>query len=294
MNWDDLRYLLALDRRGSLAGAARELKVSKATASRRLAALEESVGARLVERTPSGLVLTDAGRQLLAAARGIESAVGSIEEKIVETADALPRGKVRITSPAWIAEQILIPALPELTARHDGLEVDFIGTNRFLNLAQREVDLAIRNVRPTQASLVARRIAELGGCAYASPVYLRRRGTPESPFAVAGHDLLVYENLGGIPGFEWMRDEDRGARVAFRANDAVALQSAAEAGLGLAAIPCFLGDASRSLRRVASLGFSRCDVLLVVHEQMRRLARIRVVSDFVVEVFNRERDRIAG
>lgn len=294
MNWDDLRFLLAVDRRASLAGAARELKVTKATASRRLAALEQSVGARLVERRPRGLVLTEAGREVAAAARDIESAIVSVEQRVASAADTRPCGTVRLTAPQWVAERLIIPALPELRSRHPELEVDLIGTNAVLNLAQREADVAIRNVRPSQASLTARRIGELGGCVYASAAYLETRGAPTSPASMAGHDVLVYESLEGIPGFEWMRDSRRGARVAFRANDAVALLSAAEAGLGLAALPCLLGDTAGSLRRVRALGFSRCQVLLVAHEQVRGIPRVRAVSEFVAALFVRQRDLIAG
>jgi molybdate transport repressor ModE-like protein len=294
VNWDDLRYLLAIQRRGTLAGAAQELKVTKATASRRLAALEESVGARLVERKPSGLVLTPAGLEYLETARQIEEAVTSVAGRVASSADARPSGLVRLTAPKWVAERLLIPALPELRSSYAELEVDLIGTNQILNLAQHEADLAIRNVRPTHRSLTARRIGELGGCVYASEAYLARRGHPASAEAVGGHDVLVYESLGGIPGFEWMRDPAHGARIAFRANDARALLSAATSGLGLAALPCMLGDVEDALRRVPTLGFSRCDILLVTHEQVRATARIRAVSEFVVGVFTRQRALIAG
>jgi DNA-binding transcriptional LysR family regulator len=294
MNWDDLRYLLAIQRRGTLAGAAQELKVTKATASRRLSALEESVGTRLVERRPTGLVLTPAGLDVVETARHVEGAIASVEERVASSADARPRGLVRLTAPQWVAERLLIPEFPELRLRHAELEVDLIGTNKILNLAQHEADLAIRNVRPTHRSLTARKIGELGGCAYASNAYLDNRGIPASSDAIAGHDVLVYEGLGGIPGFEWMRDADHGARIAFRANDAKALLSAATAGLGLAALPCMLGDLEPALRRVPTLGFSRCEVFLVTHEQVRRTARVRAVSDYVIGIFRRHRALIAG
>jgi molybdate transport repressor ModE-like protein len=294
VNWDDLRYLLAVHRKGTLARAAKELNVTKATASRRLAALEESVGARLVERKPGGLELTAAGLAVLEAAKGIEDAVGSVEDRVASATDTQPRGTVRLTAPPWLAESILIPALSELKARHAELDVDLIGTNEFLNLAQREADLAIRNVRPEHRSLVARKIALLGGCVYASPLYLERRGTPVSPDAIDGHDVLVYEGLDGFPGFEWLRHPSHGGRIAFRANDAQALLSAAAAGLGLTAAPCLLGDAEPLLARVTALGFSQCDVFLVSHEQVHRTARVRAVSDFVVELVHRHRKALEG
>jgi len=293
VNWDDLRFLLAVERRGTLARAAKDLDVTKATVSRRLLALEEAVGTRLVERRPAGLLITAAGLELLETAKGMESAVASAEARIASSPDAKPRGPVRLTAPQWLAERLLIPALSELRARHEELEVQLIGTNAILNLVQHEADLAIRNVRPTHRSLAVRRIAELGGCVYASETYLDRRGTPPSREAVTGHDVLVYEGLGGIPGFEWMR-EPEGGRIAFRANDAVALLSAVQAGLGLAALPCLLADGEPGVRRVESLGISHCDVLLVTPQELRRTARVRAVSDFVVELFKRHRSLIEG
>jgi len=294
VDWDDLRYLLAVHRKGSIAGAAKELGVTKATASRRLAALEEALGAELVERHPRGLTLTAAGREVLAAARGMDEAVASLADRIGAGAKGQPSGTVRLTAPQWLAERCLIPALGELKLRHPELEVDLSGTNRLLNLAQREADLAIRNQRPTQRSLLTRKIGEIGGCVYASQLYLERRGAPRSRREVAGHDVLAYETLGGMPGFEWLREPETGGRIAFRANDPAALVGAATAGLGLTAVPCMLGDAEPSLRRIDALGFARCDLFLITPAALRTTARVRVVSDFVVEMMKRHRALLQG
>jgi DNA-binding transcriptional LysR family regulator len=294
LDWNDLRYLLAVDRRGSLAGAALELKVTKATASRRLAALEEALGARLVERKPNGLVLTAAGRAALDAIRAIEETVASMRDRVATAADLHPRGTVKLTAPQWLGECILIPELPELSRRYPELAVEFLGTNKILNLVQREADLAIRNVRPSHRSLVSRRIARLGGCVYASRLYLERRGTPPSPRSIAGHDVVAYETMNGMLGFEWLRDPGHGARIVFRANDPVALASAAAAGLGLAALPCLVGDRQPELIRVVALGIAHIDILLVVHEHARQTARVRVVSEFIAELMARHRTEMEG
>ena len=292
MDWDDLRYLLAVHRRGTLAKAAKELKVTKATASRRLAALEASLGVRLVERNPAGLELTEAGREALAAATEMDEAVAALEERVTSASEARPRGRVRLTAPQWLAERILIGAMPALRKRHPGLDVELLGTNQMLNIVQREADLAIRNVRPKQRSLTARKVGLLGGCVYASKLYLERRGTPPSREAVGDHDILLYETLGGMPGFEWLKDT--GGTVTFRANDPTALVSAATAGLGLVAVPCMLGDREPSLERVTTLGFSRCDLFLVTPEQLRAVPRVRAVADFVVDVLREHRALVEG
>ncbi len=294
MNWDDLRFLLAVERRGRLASAAGDLKVTKATVSRRLSALEEAVGARLVERKPGGLALTAAGRELVAAARDIESTVTAAEARVASAADSTPRGTVRVTVPQFLAEKLLIPALPELRKRHRDVDVQLIGSNEMLNLVQREADIAVRNVRPSHRSLIVRRIGAVGGCVYASERYLERRGTPTSRAEVRGHDVCAYETIVGPPGWEWLHDPDSGGRVVFRANDPGALMSAAAADLGLAALPCFLGDTQPGLCRVAALGVVRFDAFLVTHRDVRRTARVRAVSAFIVDLFARNAALIAG
>lgn len=293
MDWDDLRYLLAVSRRKTLAGAARELGVTKATASRRLAALEEALGTPLFDRKPGGLTLTPAGTDALASAQGMEDLVARLEEH-AQASDARVRGRVKLTAPPWLADRLLLPALPELRALHPELEVELLGGNAMMDLVRREADLALRNVKPEQSTLVSRRVATLGGCVYASRLYLERHGLPAARAALGGHDVLVYATHSGMPGFEWLRDTPHGGTVAFRANDPVALVSAATAGLGLAAVPCLLGDPEPSLARVETLGFSRCDMYLVTHEQIRRAPRIRVVGDFVAAVLQKNRRLLEG
>jgi molybdate transport repressor ModE-like protein len=294
MDWNDLRYLLAVHRHGSLARAAKELKVTKTTASRRLAALEASLGVSLVQRRPAGLVLTEAGKEAITAAERVDATLGTLKERLAVKDDARPRGSVRVTAPQWIGARFIIPALPELAKRYPDLDVQLVGTNQILNLAQREADIAIRNVQPKHKSLASRRIIELGGCVYASKLYLDRRGLPRSPDALEGHDVLVYETLGGMPGFEWMRDPTRGGRIAFRANDPEALVGAATAGLGLCAVPCLLGDPEKALARVPTLGFSRCDLFLVTHTETRKTPRVRAVTEFISQLLQDNRAAIEG
>jgi DNA-binding transcriptional LysR family regulator len=281
-------------RHASLASAAKALNVTKATVSRRLAALEESVGLRIAERRPDGLVLTAAGLEVLRAAEEVETTLGALSDRVRRSLDESPTGTVRLTAPQWLAARLLIPALPELAARHPGLDVQLVGTNVLLNLAQREADLAIRNVYPEHKSLAVRKLFELGGSAYASSLYLERHGHPSSREELRGHDVLVYAEIGGMPGFEWLRDADHGARIAFRANDPEALIGAATAGLGICGVPCLLGDAEPSLERVAGLGFSRCPVHLVVHQEIQRTARVRAVTEFLLELVERQRPKLEG
>jgi DNA-binding transcriptional LysR family regulator len=295
VDWNDLSYLLALHRKGSLAAAAKALGVTKATMSRRLSALEASLDARLFERKPNGMELTAAGKAAILSAEEMETALAGLETRIADATEMHPRGTVRLTAPHWIAALYLIPTLPRLKAKYAALDVQLVGTNVILNLAQREADVALRNVKPTHASLVSRKAGELGGCVYASPLYLERKGTPRRRDSLADHDVLAYADMGGMPGFEWMSDAGtHGGSIAFRANDPEALISAASAGLGLAAVPCLLGDRAGGVVRVPSLGFSTCDLFLVTHERIKSSPRVRVTTDFVLDVMRENRAEILG
>jgi DNA-binding transcriptional LysR family regulator len=204
------------------------------------------------------------------------------------------RGVVRLTAPPWLAARVIIPALPGLKKRYPELDVQLLGTNAILNLPQREADLAIRNLRPSQPSLSTRKVGRLGGCVYGSRIYVERRGAPSSRAELRGHDVLTYEGLGGMPGFEWIREPATGGNIVFSANDPEALVSAATAGLGLAAVPCMLGDTQPSLVRIEGLGVSFCDMFVVAQAPQRSVRRIRAVSDFIAGVFQANRTVIEG
>src|SRR5262249_1475129 len=173
--------------------------------------------------------LTAAGQTAIEAAEGIAEQMDALTERVASAGDDKVRGVVRLTAPPWFAARTLIPALPALKQRHPELDVQLLGTNTIVNLPQREADLAIRNVRPTQQPLSARKLGRLGGCVYGSRLYLERRGAPRSRDEVRGHDVLTYEGLGGMPGFEWIREPATGGNVVFSANDPEALVSAATA-----------------------------------------------------------------
>lgn len=281
MDWNDLRYLLAVHRCRSLARAAEELGVTKATASRRLAALEESLALQLVERRPDGMVLTASATPILEAALAMERAAQAVDVARATAERDRIAGPVRLTAPPWLAERVIIPALPAFRARYPDVEVKLLMGHSLLDMGAREADLALRNVRPTQGPLVSRRVGELAGCAYASALYLERRGTPTNKDDLLSHDLIAYETLGGMPGFEWFRDPPYDARIVFRANDPVGMASAASAGMGIAAVPCVIGETDAQLRRIESLGVAFSPLFLVTHEDDRDAQRVRVVAQLV-------------
>ena len=233
MDWNDLRYLLAIHRSGSLARAAAAIGVTKATVSRRIAALEESFDARLVDRTPEGMTVTAAGLAAVRAAEVMEAAAARVRDDVAVSAEEVVAGTVRFTAAPWLAERLVIPAIPRLRAAYPQLDLRIQTTHTLVDVAAREADLALRNVSPASGPLVCARVGELAGCVYASELYLERVASRGHARELQRHDLLAYEGIGGMPGFEWIaRPEDVNSRVVFRAGDPAGLASAARQASG--------------------------------------------------------------
>jgi DNA-binding transcriptional LysR family regulator len=282
MDWNDLRYLLAVHESGSLAKAATALGVTKSTVSRRLAALDEALGTRLTVRDTAGVTMTEAGLGAIPAAQAMQQAVLSLSEVMLEH-EHVP-GVVRVTAPPWLAERLLIPAVPTLRSSHPELDVRIVGSHELVDMSTGQMDIALRNVIPSSGPLVCRRVGELAGCVYGSELYLERRGAPRRRDDLESHDLLAYEGMAGMPGFEWIRDEHWATHIVFRAGDPVGLTSAIAAGLGLGAVPCILGETSPTLRRIESLGVGFSPLYVITHERNHAAPRIRAVIQFLEEV----------
>jgi DNA-binding transcriptional LysR family regulator len=282
VDWTDLRFLLALARHGTLAAAGRTLKVDNTTVGRRLAALERDLGARLFTRTPDGLVLTTAGEAMRATAEDIEQAVLRGEQQVLG-ADRSLTGVVRVAATEMLGEHVVLPALRALHARHPQIRIDLsVGTSR-VDVARREADVAVRYVRPEGGELVARRAGSVAFGAYAARSYLATRGHPQRGAGLAGHDVIAYDTgirhwrAGDLAG-ESLAD----ARVVLRTNSTRMLLQAVREGLGIAALPCILARGDRTLERVPAGAPAEIDgIWLVVHRDVQRTARVRVVIDAI-------------
>jgi DNA-binding transcriptional LysR family regulator len=175
MDWDDLRYVLAVGNAGSLAGAARTLGVNHTTVLRRIGAFEQRLGVRLFERLPTGYVLTAGGEQLIAAARNIDATVTTLERKLAGQ-DLRLAGTVRVTTTDTVMGSILPEILAEFRHSHPGIQVEIAVSNLMFNLTKREADVAIRPAADPPETLIGRRISGIAFAVYGSPDYLARRG----------------------------------------------------------------------------------------------------------------------
>jgi DNA-binding transcriptional LysR family regulator len=285
--WSDARVFLAVCARRSLAEAAKDLAMHPTTVGRRLAALEAALGAKLFRRGPTGLTPTRAGEEALAIAEQMAEVAHRLEGRI-DGRDRAAEGFVRLTMSESFARAFLAPRLAAFFQRHPRIELSIKTDNRVLSLSRREADVALRNFRPDQPSLVTRKIARVAFAPYASPSYVsQRRGGPDA--------YLGFEDeLALLPDADWP-PERRGRAYALGSNSRAVLESAAAGGLGVAVLPCYLGDGRADLVRVGAPSAALVrDLWLVVSEEQKDLARVRAVVDFVVEQVASAEDVLLG
>lgn len=288
MDWDDLQHFLAIARYGTLSGAARALRVTQSTMSRRLDAMEARLGARLLNKTPGGYVLTPLGEAVLGNVERIESEALAVERTITGK-DVRLEGAVRVTTVEALAAVVLMPIFVGVRERYPGIAIDLVADMRTLSLSKREADVAVRTVRPTQHDLVARRAGAIGFGIYASRAYLQERGLPDFAGGAPGHDVIGIEaDESTMPDAEWLRGVTGRAAISFRTNDRFVVRAAAEAGFGLACLARFLGDGVPDLTRLdVPAPPLVLDLWIVVHEDTRHMPRIRAVTDILMAELKR-------
>jgi len=282
--WDDVRFFLAIARNRSLSGAARALRVDHATVGRRIEALEEKLGSKLFARTSDGFALTTAGQAILNQSEAMENAAASVD-RLVAGHDARLSGQVRVATTEGLAHSIVVPALTALAHSHPQLQVQVMADPRPLNIARGQADIAVRFARPTDADLVCRKLGDCGFALYASRRYLASHDTPERGAGLFGHTSISYL---GAPS--WFSAALEGARVVLFSNSAFVQMSAIAAGIGISVMPCFLGDDHPQLLRLwPTEPPDLHPVWMIIHRDLRRVARIRLVSTAIAETFTQTR-----
>jgi DNA-binding transcriptional LysR family regulator len=291
LEWDDLRYILAVASERSLAGAARSLGVNHTTVLRRVDAFEKRLGLRLFERLPTGYVLTAGGEELIATARDIDERVTRLERKLAGR-DLRLTGAIRVTTTDTLMGSILPGIIAEFRERHPGIAVEIAVSNLMLNLTKRDADVAIRPVKDPPETLVGRRVGKVAFAIYGSAAYLEKHnGKALDSHRWVGPD----DSLAATSVARWMRAELRDSEIALRADSLLALCQAAQAGLGLAALPCYLGDTASGLVRAHRPIPAMATALWVLtHEDLRHTARIRAFTEFAANAFARRRTLLEG
>jgi DNA-binding transcriptional LysR family regulator len=290
-DWDDLRLVLAVFREGSLSGAARSLGVTHSTVFRRLGAIEERMGVRLFERFRDGYSPTPAGEAAAAAAARLEGEVLTLERKL-SGQDLRPSGTVRITTTDTLSA-ILMRHLPTMRALHPGIRLEIAISNAMANLTRREAEIAIRPTPEPPEILVGRRVADIAHAIYGSRDYLSRHDDKD----LSAHEWIgLDDSLVSTVIARWMHENLRAARIACRVDALPTLRDAAAAGLGLAMLPCYVGDLASDLCRVMpkALPEARSALWLLTHDDLKRTARIRATLDFLAKALSSERMLLEG
>jgi len=294
MDWDNLRFVLAVADAGGLSAAARALRVDTATVSRRLDSLEAELRCKLFHRSRQGLKSTSAGAKLLTHARRVEGEVRALGFALSAEDRGLD-GTVAITATEPIASGLVVPALAAFRARHPGIALELVTDIRALDLGRREADVALRLLRPHQGDLRVRRLAAVGYALYASPSYVARHGMPDPDDGCAGHALVDWPvPYTIIPQVPWLREQAAHATVVLRSTSAMTRLAAAASGVGVALLPCVIADPDPRLVRVPSAPAPVQDLWLVTHRDLARVPRIRATLEFLTETARRAARRLAG
>lgn len=287
MNWDDVRIFLAVHRAGTLCGAARQLAVDQTTVGRRLAGLERALGSQLFLRTTGGLVLTDSGQQVLKTAEDMERLAVSFERRS-EGADERAAGEVRVTTTDALAMDFVVPAIKRLRASHPEVRVILSTTTRLLDLARREADIAVRTLRPEQPDLIVRQLGRWEVGLYATQDYLDRHGEPLPGEGFVGHDIALYQEGVTARQDAMLAGEPRTqGRVVAELDSSLMLATVVRAGLALGELPDYLAWRDPDLVRLwpEHQRAKAYEAWLVLHQDLARTARVRVVVDAIAMAF---------
>lgn len=284
IDWDDLRYFLAVARRGNLTGAAKDLRVAQSTVGRRLASLEERLSVRLLHRTPDGYRLTLAGETVRAQAERVEAEVLTVERAVGGQDDHV-RGLVRVTCTETLAVHILAPCFVALQHRHPDLHIELVPNPSEVSLSMRDADVAVRLGPSDRHDLVVRRIGSMSFGLYASPLYVQRHGLPDFTEGCVGHRLMTtVEDGDGDEQARWAINLAPRATPGLQTTSHEALVVAARSAGGLACVACFRADPDPSLTKLATpTPAPSADVCVLVHKDSRETPRIRAATSVIAE-----------
>ena len=281
-DWNDLKYFLAVARHGSTIAAGKALGVNQSTVHRRLSELEGRLGRELVARHAAGYRLTAFGRELVVFAERVEGAVKELDQHVADAARDR-RGIIRLTCPEPIVPR-LMPLIERFHAKHPTFQVEFVTSDRYLDLLKGEADVAFRS-GDTDDDLIGRKIADSIWAIYASPAYIERHGKPERVEDLTHHLLVsLDEALANHRVVTWLKAVAPEAKIAARNNSVLGLVYAVKSGIGLGPLPTAIADEQEDLVRVLGpIPQLARSWRLLTHPDLRRTPRVTAFFDFVAE-----------
>jgi DNA-binding transcriptional LysR family regulator len=284
LDWALLQSFAAVGEHGSLSAAARATGTSQPTMSRHVSDLEARLGARLFERTSTGIELTPAGARLMAHAREMSSAAERLSLTAAGQDDRLA-GSVRITASDIVATFVLPDILTALRIAEPDIEIELVASDRSENLLRREADIAVRMYRPEQPDVIAKKLGDLPIGMFAARSYIDRRGMPQSNEDILSHDVIGYDRSTlVIDGFARAGLKVDREFFAFRSDDQVVCWQMVVAGYGIGFNQVSIGEADPRVVRIPLAGeLGSLPVWLVAHAELKATPRIRRVYDFLAD-----------
>lgn len=288
-NWDDIRLVTAVVRQGGLSPAARVLGISHSTLSRRIQAIEEALGSRLFERVPHGLIATEAGKEIAAVGARVSDEISGLDLQLAGRDEGMS-GLLRVTVPGLVLDAYAADMLRDFAEMYPEIDLHINASVTPVNLARREADVAIRATNDPPEVLVGRKMVGQRRAVYAARNFLESNGFS------ADDPVDVFQSWLGFTW--WAADHDlmpQGARILTHFDDMAALSACLRAGMGVARLPCFIGESYDELVRLSAFGFEDyVDVWVLTHPSLNNVARVRAFMRFVAQRFVQDRALFEG
>lgn len=290
MNWDDLKYFLAVARHGSVRAAAKSLDVNHATVSRRIRQFEEQLGYRLFERSGNGYQKTMLANEIYSEAVHLEERLNTISRKVAGKNKEFS-GDIRITLPESIAKELLMSDFAEFSELHKNIELEIMESNRQFNLSNREADVAIRICKEPPEYLIGRKLANLHRACY---IAKHKQSELEHDDWVSNNNWLSWSDKLRRPAGQIAQEYPRfGTR--HKIMDASLQKEACKAGMGIGIIPCFMADTDPGLIRIPPFTSEhKHDLWLLYHPDLRKSAKIQSFVQFIYEKLEQKRPLLEG
>jgi DNA-binding transcriptional LysR family regulator len=290
LNWDDMRYFLALCRKNSFVAAANELRVTHSTVARRITTLEDSMQTLLFHRNKKGCTLTPAGEKLIAFAEQMESTVINLEESVSGYNKQLS-GSIRIGAPDGIGNCYLAACLGRLQALHPSLDIELVAVPMYYSLSKREIDILITVKKPTVGNIIVRKLTNYRLGMFASREYLDSTTPIKEKTDLKKHKIIGYiDDLLFDRDLLFMEEITPGLSPQFRSTTVVAQMNAVAAGAGVGVIPYFMAHLEDRILPVLPEQVIERGYWLQVNPESQRLARVRATIDFLVDQIELEKN----
>lgn len=290
--WDDFRLIKAVAEAGSLPAAATRLGVDHSNVFRRLRQIEAMLGATVFERHRAGFTLTAAGEEVAALAGRVDQDITDVTRRISGREPALT-GEVRLTTSDSLLAHLLLRPLVEFRTRHPGIRLDIVVSNVALNLSRRDADVAVRATDTPPDTLVGRRVARIAWALYGNAALFEVPGATARDHVAEATWACLGDPMAAMCAVKFVQKHVAPGRIACRVDSVLGLASVVAAGLGVAHLPCFVGDAMPAVVRLAppDPAFA-ADLWLLTHPDLRHAPRVRTLLDLLAERIGAQRGLI--